>query len=279
MTIGILQNLKKENAGACVEQLKQAITAGGSDCFLLNEEQKPADLFISVGGDGTFLKAAARSLEQGVPVIGLNLGTLGLLTEFEVGSIGETVERLLKGDYTIESRSVLEVAVTKPDSDTPVFRDYAINDCVISQSSMTKVAYIQLYIDGQPVEMYPCDGMIVATQTGSTAYSLSAGGPIVMPGCDVMLVTPKCPHFTDGRSIVAAKDAVVSLRLLKQNTKMITSVDGRISYQMDGDETVSCRTVERKLQIIRLEPPNFFYALKQKIERREDMMEYRRQKR
>ena len=273
MTIGILQNLKKEDAGSCVEKLKTVICAGGADCFMLNEEQRPADLLISVGGDGTFLKAAARSLKQQVPVMGLNLGTLGLLTEFEVSSLEETVEKLLEGHYNIEQRSVLEVTVTKPGRDEAVFRDYAINDCVLSQSSFEKVAYIQLYIDGQPVEMYPCDGIIVATQTGSTAYSLSAGGPIVMPGCDVMLVTPKCPHFTDGRSIVAAKEALISMKLLKNNREMITSVDGRVSYRMDGDETVNCKTAEKKLQIVRIDPPNFFYALKKKIERREDMME------
>lgn len=273
MTIGILQNLKKEDAVYCVEKLKTAICAGGADCFMLNEVQRSADLLISVGGDGTFLKAAARSLEQEVPVMGLNLGTLGLLTEFEVSSIEETVRKLLEGNYRIERRSVLEVTVTKPGRNAAVFRDYAINDCVLSQSAIEKVAYIQLYIDGQPVEMYPCDGIIVATQTGSTAYSLSAGGPIVMPGCDVMLVTPKCPHFTDGRSIVAAKEALISMKLLKNHREMITSVDGRVSYRMDGDETVNCRTADKKLKIIRIDPPNFFYALKKKIERREDMLE------
>ncbi len=273
MTIGILQNSKKEDAGYYVEKLKKAIFAGGADCFMLNEEQKAADLFISVGGDGTFLKAAARSLECEAPVMGLNLGTLGLLTEFEVCSIDDTVKRLLGGDYSIEKRSVLEVTVRKPGLEEAVFRDYAVNDCVLSQSSLTKVAYIQLYIDRQPVEMYPCDGMIVATQTGSTAYSLSAGGPIVMPGCDVMLVTPKCPHFTAGRSIVASENALISMKLLKNNRDMITSVDGRISYRMDGDEIVNCKKAERKLQIVRIDPPDFFYALKKKIERRDDLME------
>lgn len=273
MTIGILQNLKKEDAGHCVQRLKAAISAGGADYFMLNEKQRPADLFISVGGDGTFLKAAARSLEREVPVMGLNLGTLGLLTEFEASGVEETVQRLLAGNYHIEQRSVLEVTVTKPGQDTAVFRDYGINDCVMSQFALTKVAYIQLYIDGQPVEMYPCDGMIVSTQTGSTAYSLSAGGPIVMPGCDVMLVTPKCPHFTDGRSIVVSETATISMKLLKNNRAMVTSVDGRVSYKMDGDEIVNCKMAEKKLQIVRIDPPNFFYALKKKIERREDMME------
>lgn len=273
MIIGILQNSKKENAGFYVDKLKKAIFAGGADCFMLNEEQRAADMFISVGGDGTFLKAAAHSLGCGVPVMGLNLGTLGLLTEFEVCSIDDTVKRLLDGNYSIEERSVLEVTVIKPGTEEAVFRDYAVNDCVLSQSSLTRVAYIQLYIDCQPVDMYPCDGMIVATQTGSTAYSLSAGGPIVMPGCDVILVTPKCPHFTDGRSIVASEKALISMKLMKNNRDMVTSVDGRVSYRMDGDEIVNCKKAERKLRIIRIDPPDFFYALKKKIERRDDMME------
>ena len=273
MTVGILPNFKKDGAINCVAALQRAIAAGGADSFVMTQEREPADVIISVGGDGTFLKAAAKALEPEIPVIGLNLGTLGLLTEFERGSLEETVSRLLSGDFSVERRSVLEVTVSKPGTEAPVFHGYAVNDCVMSQSSMTKVAYIQLCIDGEPVEMYPCDGMIAATQTGSTAYSLSAGGPIVMPGCDVMLVTPKCPHFTDGRSVVVPSGSVISMRLLKNNREMITSLDGRVSYRMEGDETVCVRTAEKKLQIIRMAPPRFFYALKQKIARREDLME------
>lgn len=279
MTIGILQNQKKEEAGYYVDKLQAALSAGGAEFFMLNETKRKADFYISVGGDGTFLKAAACSLEYRVPVMGLNLGTLGLLTEVEKGNIDRTVERLLTGDYTTEERSVLEVTVKKPDGtgrEREVFRDYAINDCVMTQFSLSKVAYIQLFIDRYPVEMYPCDGMIIATQTGSTAYSLSAGGPIVMPGCDVILVTPKCPHFTDGRSIVAGREAVISMRLVKEHREMVTSVDGRTSYRMEGDETVYCRTADSRLQIVRIDPPDFFCALKAKTGRREDRMEVKR---
>lgn len=276
MTIGILVNLKKENAGHYVRRLTNAIKAGGADFFMLNEEDRKADMYISVGGDGTFLKAAARSLKYDIPVLGLNLGTLGLLTEVDKDDIEICVERILKGDYDTEERSVLEVSVEEeysPGNIKQVFCDYGINDCVLTQFSLLKVAYIQLYINKAPVEMYPCDGIIVSTQTGSTAYSLSAGGPIVMPGCDVILVTPKCPHFTDGRSIVADKNAEIRLAIVKENREMIVSVDGRESYKLNGTETIVCRNAEKKLKIARIDPPDFFYALNSKIKTREYNME------
>lgn len=274
MKIGILKNKDKENAAYYTGLLAEEIRSRGGEAVLLDSAEENLggmDMVISVGGDGTFLKAACAALPWQIPIFGFNLGTLGMLTEFDRDNIGTTVERLVNGDYMTESRPVMEVTVTSAAGE-PLFRDYAINDCVMTQFSLSKMAYIQLYIDAYPVEMYPCDGIIVSTQTGSTAYSLSAGGPIVMPGCNVMVVTPKCPHFTDGRSIIVNKDAVVKLKLAKHNREMVVSVDGRSSYKMNGDETVHCRMSQTSVKIVRIDPPNFFHALQAKIQRRDEKL-------
>lgn len=274
MNIGILKNNDKENALFYTQMLMDDIRSCGAEFMLLDDTTDNLagiDMVISVGGDGTFLKAACAALSWGIPIFGLNLGTLGMLTEFDKDNIGATVARLVAGDYSTEERPVMDVTVNSAAGDQ-VFQDYAINDCVVTQFSLSKMAYIQLYIDGYPVEMYPCDGIIVSTQTGSTAYSLSAGGPIVMPGCNVMVVTPKCPHFTDGRSIIVNKDAEVRLKLAKHNREMVVSVDGRSSYKMEGNEVIYCRMSDVPVKIVRIDPPNFFHALKTKIERREEKL-------
>ncbi|MBE7055942.1 MAG: NAD(+)/NADH kinase [Ruminococcaceae bacterium] len=274
MTIGIYENLKKDTAPYYVDRLTKAIEMGGSDWFLLNEEEKQADLYISVGGDGTFLKAAKYAFKYDVPVLGLNLGTFGLLTEVDKDNAELCIKRIAEGEYDVEERTVLEVFVeeNKNGEIKKNFVDYGINDCVLTQLSLLKASYVRLTINNSYVETYPCDGIIVSTQTGSTAYSLSAGGPIVMPGCDVILVTPKCPHFTDGRSIVADKNAEVRLNVVKENHEMIVSVDGEESYKLKGNETIVCKNANKKLKIIRMNPPDFFAALNSKIEARDRLM-------
>lgn len=275
MTIGIIENLKKENAAYYVGRLCDAIKAGGADYFMVNEEDCPADLYISVGGDGTFLKAAAKAFKKDIPVLGLNLGTLGLLTEVEKDDIETCVEQVLKGDFKVEERTVLDVTVEEKNADGSskiVYHDYGINDCVLTQLSLLKASYVQLVINNSYVDTYPCDGMIVSTQTGSTAYSLSAGGPIVMPGCEIIVVTPKCPHFTDGRSIIADKNAEIRLNVVKKNHEMIVSVDGEESYKLKGKETIICKNAANKLKIVRINPPDFFSALNSKIEARDRLM-------
>ena len=274
MTIGIVENLKKEDTAYYVGKLRDGIKAGGADSFMVSEEDRPADLYISVGGDGTFLKAALGAFKKNIPVLGLNLGTLGLLTEVEKDDIESCIKRVLKGDFDLEERTVLEISVeeTKDDSSSVVYHDFGINDCVLTQLSLLKASYVQLVINNSYVDTYPCDGIIVSTQTGSTAYSLSAGGPIVLPGCDVIVVTPKCPHFTDGRSIIADKDAEIKLNVVKENHEMIVSVDGEESYKLKGNETITCKNAKNKLKMIRINPPDFFSALNSKIEARNRLM-------
>ncbi len=277
LTIGILPNKQKKESLCYLEQLLSAIHQNGAEALVADEELTEesvcsrSDLLISIGGDGTFLQAAAKAIGYRVPLFGLHLGTLGLLTEFDKHDIPGTIGRLVRNEYDIEERKVMDVVVTGQNGQE-VFREYAVNDCVLARGNLSKLAYIHLWINDFLVETYPCDALIVATQTGSTAYSLSAGGPIVEPGNNVMIVTPVCPHFTDRRSTIVKGSSMVSLSMCKKHTDMQVCVDGRRPYPLGEGERVYCTMSEKFLQIVRMDPPNFFDALKRKIDEREERL-------
>lgn len=281
MTVGILYNKNKKESVHYIELLKKAITdisvreLGGKPWNVIEssdykgETAGISDILISVGGDGTFLKTAAASIERETPVFGFNLGTLGLLTEFDKNDLEGTVLRLVKGDYIIEERMTLSVRVVD-ERGNRVFDATALNDCVFARGPLAKVAYIDLLINDTLADTYPCDGIIVSTQTGSTAYSLSAGGPIVEPGNDVIVITPICAHYTDGRSIIARSTSKIEMNMRRSHKQMYISVDGYDNFQIGNKMTVKCERGDKKVRIIRIDPPNFYEALRRKAsERRE----------
>ncbi len=241
-----------------------ALVAGLSDC---GDVISRADLLISVGGDGTFLRTAAKALERDLPICGFNLGNLGLLTEFEHDDPEPVIRRLAKGDYVIEERRVLRVLVTDAEGGVK-FDEYALNDCVLERGTLARLAYVTVCIGGAFVDNYPCNGIVVATQTGSTAYSMSSGGPIVEPGNDVIVVTPVCAHFTDGRPIVAGGGSEVKLSMCLEHDSMFVSVDGHKNIRFEKGYVCRCLPSGRSVKIVRIDPPNFYEVLRRKAEGR-----------
>lgn len=271
MKIGIIKNKKKEQCDFYAEKLEQAFIARGAEvtCGEQTEKDKAiydsADIIISIGGDGTFLRVAANTIERRVPVFGFNLGTLGFLTEFDKNNIDETVEKIIKGDYSIEERRVLAVSVLSEGGEKKEFLGYALNDCVVSREVLTNVAYLKLFINEIPVDTYPCDGIIVATQTGSTAYSLSAGGPVIEPGNDVVLITPVASHSMGSRSIVARPESSVKIQPVEKNKSMCAILDGHLSRSLKHGDVVCCENTDRKVRIVRIDPPNFYTTVTTKL--------------
>lgn len=270
MKIGIIQNRIKENCEIYVDKIVRAIERHGgiavvADCDGdLASAYDGSDIVISVGGDGTFLSAAASAVEKDIPVLGFNLGTLGLLTEFEKDDIDSKIAKIASGDYDIEQRRVIDVyTVDKNGHDK--FLGSAINDCVYTRDPLSAIAYVNLYINDVFVDMYPCDGFIVATQTGSTAYSMSAGGPIVEPGNDVNIITSICPHTLFARSFVAKPTSTVRLELCREHEGMHVILDSRSSHTICGSDTIECRGSDKNLKIVRIDPPNFYTALRSKF--------------
>lgn len=287
MTVGIIYNKNKKESVHYVKLLKEAILSIGGkesvhgeiwdviDSGELKKDSVAAssDMLISIGGDGTFLKTAAKAFQRELPVFGFHLGTLGLLTEFDKNDLENTVLRLIKGDYIIEERMTLNVKVISEKGEI-LFNKDAINDCVLTRATLSKVAYINLYINKAFVDTYPCDGIIAATQTGSTAYSLSAGGPIVEPGNDVIVVTPICAHYTDGRSIVARCTSEIEMSLCKSHGQMFVTVDGFENFQIPDKAAVKCSKGAKNVKIIRIDPPNFYEALRRKTLERRDRIHH-----
>ena len=286
MTVGLLYNKRKKESVHYVQLLKKKIeeisaeeSINGqkwdvvdSGDYFHDAATDDVDLLISIGGDGTFLKTAAVAMKRDLPVLGFHLGTMGLLTEFDKNDMDNTVRRLVKGEYVIEERMTLGVQIEDSEGKM-LYKTTAINDCVLTRGTLAKVAYINLFINGALVDTYPCDGIVVATQTGSTAYSLSAGGPIVEPGNDIIVVTPICAHYIDGRAIVARSTSKIEMEMCRAHSQMFVTADGYANIQFPEKGKLICAKGDKKVRIIRIDPPNFYEALRKKAsERRERVL-------
>lgn len=225
---------------------------------------KEADFIICVGGDGTFLSAARAAYEYRLPVLGINRGAVGFLAEVETNDIRLAVERMARGEITVQSRMVLDARVIR--DDTTVFRDIAINDAVVSRIAFSRILRLRVNMNGRYVDSFPGDGIIVSTPTGSTAYSLSAGGPIVQPEMRLMVLTPICPHTLYSRSLIAAEDRVIHITMddAGMNQAMLT-VDGRKGLELVPGDLVEIRTATQDALFASVSQVNFFDVLRAKI--------------
>lgn len=263
--IGIICNKNNKQCDDTVRQLALAIEREGAIPLCYGDDTyvyDNADVLVSIGGDGTFLKVASQALKRDIPVIGINLGTLGFLTEIDKHDIDETARRLVRNDYIVEERKVMKIVVTR--DDVEVFSCHVINDCVIAREILSKVLYLEVYANSHYVDTYPGDGVVLSTQTGSTAYSLSAGGPIVEPGNEVMVFTPLNAHMVEGRSIILGKSSVIEVKLHREHESAYAICDGHLSYRLEEDDVVKCCLVDSHIKIIRMDPPDFYSVLRRK---------------
>ena len=205
----------------------------------MEEELKSADLLLCFGGDGTILHAAKDANAHGIPILGVNLGSVGFMAELEQGEL-EKLARLPERKYTIEHRMMLDVSVRR--GREVLFRDVALNDAVITKGAVARVIDLTVRGDGVPIYSFSGDGVILATPTGSTAYSMSSGGPIVEPTAENILVTPICAHSLQAKPLVMGRDRVVSVRMGKLSRKTAyLSVDGGRAFKLCGGDLVEVR--------------------------------------
>jgi NAD+ kinase len=237
------------------------------DDNLVRASYGTCDLMICLGGDGTFLTAAHLESAKDLPKTGINLGSVGFLQEIDPDRMESAVKLLIEGDYRIENRSLLAASCY----DTGGHRtldDEALNDVVLARGNRAKSITVALEIDGERVENIPGDGVIVSTATGSTAYSLSAGGPVIHPVSDVILITPICPHTLQNRSYVTCSDSDITLRLISNQEDAYLTIDGRGGYQMSTGQRVTVNSSNRKVKYIRLWEEAFFKSVSTKIQQR-----------
>lgn len=244
------------------------------------EAASNADLVISLGGDGTLLRAARAVLDREVPVLGINLGNLGFLTSVAASEIEAGLRRVLSGEYQIEERRTLK-AVVLPPSGTPSGPPLtALNDVVVHKAGAARVARLDLWVGeteresedggvgdnaGQEIGSFSGDGVIVATPTGSTAYSLSAGGPIVVPKLNCFLVTPILPHTLAVRPLVVPGDERITIKILDRGEPLHLTVDGREGQRLSPTDRVVAWMGQSRVRLVRLPGHSFFDTLRRKL--------------
>ena len=233
----------------------------------LEREIHNADLVICFGGDGTILHMAKVATRHRIPILGVNIGTMGFIAELESGELPE-LARLATGDYTLDSRMMLDVVV-KRDQDV-IFHDIALNDAVVTKGAVARIVHLDVCCDGVQAMEFGGDGLIISTPTGSTGYSLSAGGPIVEPDARNFMITPICAHDVVSRCIVASDKRTITVQL-SQNARRnaFLSVDGGRAFKLGAGDvvTVTCSKLETKL--IRLKNRSFYDIVNNKFKRYE----------
>lgn len=276
MKLAILSNVIKSNpteaARAFLEVVKgrcEILIASELKDIIPAEKYYPdeelfssADVAVVFGGDGTTLTAARRAAPFNVPVLSINTGHLGFLATVGAADAKKAAENLLSGNLALSERLMLYAKVIR--GGKKVFGAYALNDVTISRSS-GKLANITVNYGGTPAAAYRSDGVIVSTPTGSTAYSLSCGGPLVMPGMDLFIITPICPHFLGSRPMIVPCDGTVEISLLGQNAASVLSADGQEDFTVCENDVITVTKAPCKAKLLTLKERNFFNLVKKKL--------------
>ena len=240
-------------------QAEEAAANALADVVAFSEAKEPPEIVLSLGGDGTLLRGAQFALHWDVPLMGINLGRVGFLTESEPEKLEDSLECLIEGEYTLEQRALLDVRTGKG-------QWLALNDVVVSRGGYARLITVNALVDGESAGRYVADGLIVATPTGSTGYSLSAGGPIISPSVDCMVITPICAHSLQHRPAVVPGDAHISLELgCDHEMCACLQVDGQNCASLyEGARVDVCRAGQ-KIRLIRTKQPRFFQLVRDKL--------------
>ncbi|MDR3207773.1 MAG: NAD(+)/NADH kinase [Oscillospiraceae bacterium] len=226
----------------------------------LEEALKDADCLLALGGDGTILHLAKQAAQRQLPLLGINLGRLGFLAELEVSEL-PLLREVLAGRFTRDLRMMLDVSICR--GETVLHTDLALNDAVLTGDDRGRFLSVRVLSDGQPILSFPGDGVIVSTPTGSTAYSLSAGGPIVEPEAESIAVTPICAHLPGAKAVVLAAGRTVSL--WANDKPAVLVVDGRPGLPLAPGAEVRVRRSDRRVTLLRVKPHSFYEALDRKF--------------
>ena len=221
------------------------------------------DLVVVVGGDGTVLEAARRAAPRDIPILGINKGRLGYMTSLEVSEM-DLIEKVMSGDYYFEDRTMLDIELRH--NGKPLYVSRALNDAVISNGSIARIVDMQVKADGRNVGTYRADGLIITSPSGSTAYSLSAGGPILAPNAPAICVTPICPHSFKDRPIVFSDRSVIEVKnICDREPYLYLTVDGRINIRVMRNQTVRVSKSEKIAKLLRVKEHNFYEDLCSKL--------------
>ncbi len=276
--IGIIAKLNDEAAAAVLKDLCAWLTGQGLDFCMDNMTAKligeksshrksdipeMADLIVVLGGDGTLLSVARLLVDFEKPLLGVNLGSLGFLTEVPSDEMIETLKRVFKGDVRFEKRLLLKVRVLRQGE--LVASSYCLNDVVVSKGTLARMIRLHIMVDGQFMTGLRADGLIVATPTGSTAYCLSAGGPIVHPENDVITLAPISPHVLTHRPVVLSGKSHIEIRLVSEEEASMVTFDGQVGFSLRADDVIEVTAAEKPLNLIVSPERNYYEVLRTKL--------------
>ena len=227
------------------------------------EIAKQVDLILVLGGDGTMIATARMLGDIETSVIGVNYGGLGYLAEFRIEEMFTALESILAGDYKLQKRVMLSVELRR--GDAIVTQNRVLNDVVINKSALARIIEIETYLNGQFVNLFRADGLIVATPTGSTAYNLSAGGPIIFPSMNAVVITPICPFTLSNRPIVVPDDSVIDVRLMTEKEEVALTLDGQVGFPLQAGDRVVIRKSETSFNLVQPKNRNYFDLLRDKL--------------
>jgi NAD+ kinase len=263
---GIILKKSSQKPRQIAEELVNWFSGKGIET-VLDQVKDDLDVLVILGGDGTLLHVADKASKYEIPVIGINLGGLGFLTAVAEDNRFEALNSLLEDAVSIEKRMLIKTRLRKSSADTDDFTEYqyALNDVVISKGNIDQIVRLSTWADQEYITTYRADGLIFSTPTGSTAYNLSAGGPIVQPGLPSLLVTPICPFMLESRSVLLAPDVQLVTKLVSKVNDVKVIVDGRFTWEMKENFQLEVEVAEKPLLLISSPQKGYFEILRNKL--------------
>ena len=278
MRIGIIGKTNKKEVFAIAEELSRWLAERKVEVYVEEEIGKKighpnpvsrallpevSDVVLVFGGDGTFLDVARLVCRSNIPILGVNLGGLGFLTEITMDELYPVVENIISGEFVTEKREMLSASLYRGSNRMGDY--FVLNDVVICKGAIARVIDLEMYINGSNVTSYRADGLILSTPTGSTAYSLSAGGPIVYPTLPLTIITPISPHTLTNRPLVVSNESTIRVKVLTETSDIYLTLDGQLGVNLEKDDEIEVRKSDNSVKLIRSPFRDYFTILKTKL--------------
>ncbi len=274
MKMGVIVNQRKAGTEAVLKKIRQTVGTRGEVVIYPSDDSagytksadgffSDLDLMIALGGDGTMLHAVQRMGTADVPVMGINLGTLGFMTSVLPEQVEKAVNMLLDGTYEVSERTRLQLVIRHADG--LMERHYALNDIAAGWGGSPRIISLKMSIDGHYVTTYACDGLVVSTPTGSTGHSLSAGGPILEPGTEVLVISPICPHTLSSRPLVISNRSVIDVELVNCSKELLLAVDGQECCSIRHGTKLEMSAHPNRVKFIHFPGYDYYSVLREKL--------------
>lgn len=269
--VGIIINTDKDKNGHMLEEVKKLIERTFQEAVIEvykdskidpNKFIDHLDFLLSIGGDGTILRTAKTLTNYKIPVLAVNIGHLGFISSIEYHGLKNALKKIKEEDFIIEERTMLKCEIIKKDK---VINYIALNEAVATKGTLSRIVEFDVAIDGINYSKFKADGIIISTPTGSTAYSLSAGGPVIIPTLDLFTITPICPHLYGMRTLVIGSDSKIRLMVKKNHEKVYFTIDGQESIEIEDADIIYISKFHESFKLIRLKDYNYLNVLNRKI--------------